>query len=188
MQKISEQIKQKVKELKEQNYTYSQISEMLSIGKGSVSNICKELGITKQPIQLTSEKIKELQELYNKLGNIKKVAKISGISYDRLREVIISKTITPKKSYTCVKDWRHKAKQILVDYKGGKCCICGYDKCNEALDFHHLNPENKDFSISSTHKNIDILKKEVDKCILVCCRCHREIHAGLIDLDSFNNS
>lgn len=28
----------------------------------------------------------------------------------------------------------------------------------------------------------ELLKKEVDKCILLCCRCHREVHAGVITL------
>jgi len=65
-----------------------------------------------------------------------------------------------------------------VLYKGGKCEICGYNKCLGALDFHHLNPNEKDFSISDSSKyhNLEEMKKEVDKCILVCANCHREIH------------
>lgn len=73
---------------------------------------------------------------------------------------------------------RHRIKQILVDYKGGKCEICGYDKCLNALDFHHINKEEKNFALNSSNynKSIELLKKEVDKCILVCANCHREIH------------
>lgn len=80
-------------------------------------------------------------------------------------------------NYRHLKNSRIKLKEKLVEYKGGKCEICGYDKCITALEFHHLNPEEKEFGIG----NNDILsfeknKKEVDKCILVCSNCHREIH------------
>lgn len=181
MKKITDEVKQKVIQLKLSGNTYSQISKELGIGKGSVSNICKELGLGKNIIDLTDEKIAECQKLYDELGNIKKVAKITKISYDRLRQVIISKTITPKSSYQCVKIHRRKVKEELVNYKGGKCEVCGYDKCLNALEFHHLNPTQKDFTISNSniYKNLDKLKKELDKCILVCANCHREIHAGV---------
>ena len=41
----------------------------------------------------------------------------------------------------------------------------------------------KDFTISGGTKSFENLKPEVDKCILVC---HREIHAGLVDLELLN--
>ena len=73
---------------------------------------------------------------------------------------------------------RKKYKNLLVEYKGGKCEICGYDKCVKALEFHHINKETKKFSISDNafNRSLDELKKEVDKCILVCANCHRELH------------
>ena len=80
-------------------------------------------------------------------------------------------------NYDRVKKRREKIKQELIQYKGGKCEICGYDKCSAALDFHHLEPSEKDFGISSSSVlSFDRLKKEVDKCILVCANCHRELH------------
>ena len=73
---------------------------------------------------------------------------------------------------------RHKIKSILVEYKGGKCEICGYDKCINALDFHHINSQEKKFALNSANynKSLSSLKEESDKCILVCANCHREIH------------
>lgn len=73
---------------------------------------------------------------------------------------------------------RHRIKEKLVEYKGGKCEICGYDKCLNALDFHHKNKEEKSFALNSANYNrsFEELKKEVDKCVLVCANCHREIH------------
>lgn len=71
-------------------------------------------------------------------------------------------------------------KHMLVGYKGGKCEICGYNKCEGALEFHHINPEEKDIQISKWdfNYNQDINKylAEVDKCMLLCANCHREQH------------
>lgn len=92
------------------------------------------------------------------------------------------------KRYRCVKcrseavqKRREKIKELLVEYKGGKCEICGYDKCISALEFHHLNPDEKDFGIGAKGytRSVEKNKEEVNKCILVCANCHREIHAGI---------
>ena len=79
---------------------------------------------------------------------------------------------------------RDKIKEMAVQYKGGKCCICGYNKYIGALEFHHLDPNQKDFGIGSKGytRGFDKVKEELNKCICVCANCHREIHAGLIDL------
>lgn len=75
---------------------------------------------------------------------------------------------------------RHLNKLKLVEYKGGKCEICGYNRCLDALEFHHKDPKEKSFSISSKNiKSFDKLRSEADKCILVCSNCHKEIHSDL---------
>ena len=77
-----------------------------------------------------------------------------------------------------VSNKRRRNKVALVEYKGGKCEICGYDKCIEALSFHHLDPNQKDFGVSNGNiKSLETLKREADKCILVCHNCHAELHA-----------
>ena len=74
-------------------------------------------------------------------------------------------------------DRMHYFKHKCVAYKGGKCCRCGYDYCVEALEFHHLNPEEKELSLSGGKSySFERIKPELDKCILVCANCHREIH------------
>lgn len=77
---------------------------------------------------------------------------------------------------------RKKLRLRAVTYKGGKCILCGYDRCIAALDFHHLDPTQKEFGISMdgiTRSWIRI-QVELDKCVLVCSNCHREIHAGIL--------
>lgn len=77
-------------------------------------------------------------------------------------------------------------KKALVEYKGGSCSVCGYNKNIAVLSFHHINDENnqKEYDISIRMGNrcsLETLKKEADKCILVCENCHREIHQKELD-------
>lgn len=72
----------------------------------------------------------------------------------------------------------HTIKKKIVAYKGGKCEECGYKKCIGALDFHHLDPNEKDATIAAmlNSASMENIKKEVDKCKLLCSNCHRELH------------
>lgn len=75
---------------------------------------------------------------------------------------------------------QQKLKKQAVEYKGGKCVKCGYDKYIGALDFHHNDPSKKEFNISRKKRfKFDDIKLELDKCDLICSNCHREIHAGI---------
>jgi len=81
--------------------------------------------------------------------------------------------------------WRQKARRLLAEAFGGKCAVCGYDKSIAALDYHHVNPGEKDHSLYKAMRNGYAWSKIVEearKCALVCCRCHREIHAGITEL------
>ena len=134
----------------------------------------------------TSDKLSELQKeklqiLYNEVGSIKKVAKITGNAIGTILKYV--KTNKRKKVISNSESvilWRKRVKQKLIEYKGGKCEFCGYDKCNRSLQFHHLDPNKKNFSISGKSLSFEKLKNEVDKCVLVCSNCHCEIHDGLI--------
>jgi hypothetical protein len=75
-------------------------------------------------------------------------------------------------------DRLRRFKLACVTYKGGKCQKCEYNKCLGALDFHHIDPKEKDFGISKSGitKFSDKIMLELDKCILLCANCHRELH------------
>lgn len=79
---------------------------------------------------------------------------------------------------TCRQHYRQlKLKNMAIDYLGGKCKICGYNKCIASLEFHHRNPEEKLFTISTNlNKSWDNIVEELDKCDLLCSNCHRELH------------
>lgn len=85
------------------------------------------------------------------------------------------------------REWSAIQKQKAVDYKGGKCICCGYSGCLAAMDFHHRDPSQKEgygTGALKTHWTFEKNKPELDKCELVCVRCHREIHANYRELPS----
>ena len=69
-------------------------------------------------------------------------------------------------------------KQRVISVLGGKCCICGYDKCSGALECHHINPKEKDTNICKMigKEWNEKIENELKKCKLLCSNCHREHH------------
>jgi len=82
---------------------------------------------------------------------------------------------------------RRKAiREKAVDHLGRKCFFCGYNRCSAALDFHHIDEQSKKFGLSQNGltRSWEKTKKELDKCILLCANCHRELHVGLLQLST----
>lgn len=78
-----------------------------------------------------------------------------------------------------------KRKIELINYLGGRCEKCGYNKNIAALQFHHKNPEEKEMKLDIrmiSSKSMETLYKEVDKCMLLCANCHAEIHNENLEL------
>ena len=75
-----------------------------------------------------------------------------------------------------------KFKLKCIEYKGGKCIICEYNKYYGSLEFHHLDPKEKEYTISHLRSNgfNDKVRQELDKCILLCSNCHKEVEGGII--------
>ena len=73
---------------------------------------------------------------------------------------------------------RKKIRLKAIQHMGGKCTRCGYNKYPEVLEFHHKNPLEKNFNVSSKGhcRSWERVKKEIEKCNLLCANCHREIH------------
>ena len=77
---------------------------------------------------------------------------------------------------------RHR--KLLRQYREEKekgCERCGYNKCHQAIHYHHLDPSTKKYNIatavSSQHLAWETVQEEMSKCIRVCSNCHYEIHA-----------
>jgi 5-methylcytosine-specific restriction endonuclease McrA len=97
-----------------------------------------------------------------------------------------------RNSYRCkkcrsnnVSKRRRKVKEKLVNVFGGKCILCNYSKYIGALDFHHLNPNEKEYGLGGKGltKGYKTLLEEAKKCILLCANCHREVESGIVTID-----
>lgn len=146
---------------------------------------------TKNNNKISDKLIHQIREYYNKGYSCQKTAIKFGVGKTTVRKYV---DIRPRKVLTekerkanavkAVNKRRRKIKKMAIEYKGGKCQKCGYNKCNAALEFHHIDSNEKDFNISKKGhcRSWEKVKDELDKCILVCSNCHKEIHAGLIEI------
>lgn len=103
----------------------------------------------------------------------------------------------PEKFYghkrsTCAKchnkyrlDKGRKNRRKAIEYLGGKCINCSWDKWDSGFDIHHLNPEEKDVAFRSMRSwSWERTRAELDKCVLLCACCHAGVHSGDVELSS----
>jgi hypothetical protein len=104
------------------------------------------------------------------------------------REFVCQTCNLPKKNKTrnneCSscrnKKIRLERKTKAIQGKGGSCQICHYNKYIGALDFHHLEDQQKENSLSQLWLlSINRINTELDKCVLLCKVCHAEVHGGI---------
>jgi len=79
---------------------------------------------------------------------------------------------------------RRNRKALLVTEAGGCCVLCGYDRCQAVLQFHHLNPAEKRFGMASrgVARSLERAREEAAKCVLLCSNCHAEVERGFVQL------
>jgi hypothetical protein len=80
--------------------------------------------------------------------------------------------------------FRKKLKEKAVEFLGGKCEICGYNRCVYALEFHHVDKNKKSFGLSSggIARSWKRVLNEIKKCVLLCSNCHKEVESGIVTL------
>ncbi len=102
------------------------------------------------------------------------MAKRETRTYADRREVLLKAVVKRRK----------KLKLLAIEYKGGRCQVCGYDRFSGALELHHINKKEKSFGIGDKGytRAWEKIKVELDKCILLCANCHREVGGGITQL------
>lgn len=177
--------KERVFELRKEKKSYGEIAKILKVNKSTVKYHCKKLGIDEkrgESKKLSNEIILNIREYYKThelIETAKKfnVNKSTVLKYCDTKRIKLSEKQKKEHNYAGVKKRINNLKKMGVEYKGGKCIKCGYNKSVWALEYHHRNPKEKDFAIGSKPSiGWEKLKKELDKCDLVCANCHREIH------------
>ena len=165
--------------------SYGEISKMLNISKPTVSYHCINAGLNEpidgRKILNEAEKI-ELNEYYKshtifETAEKFKISRTTVLANTENKRLVLCEIEKRKRNYEKVKNRRQRLKEMGVEYLGGKCMKCGYDKCIAALEFHHRNPEEKEFGISR-YQNFSWSRiiVELDKCDLLCSNCHKELH------------
>jgi len=180
--------------LREDGISYREISKKLGCSRATISYHCKrwnltDVGLSNVGVFNLKDEIKE----YYKSHTTKETAIYFNVSESSVKKYKDNKRIEltseekKKRQYLYLQNSRQNLKDKSIEYKGGKCKICGYDKCNRSMDFHHRDPNEKDFGIGS-YKVLswDKIKKELDKCDLLCRNCHGELHEKL-DNEKYNS-
>jgi len=176
-----ERYSEKILSLRKEGKSYKEITKILGCAMSTVSYHCQlhKMGDNNQKV--SDDEKEQFQKMYDEIGSLKKVAKLTGRSFETVKKYVQVRTRVKKVTNSeSVILWRKRTKKKLIEYKGGKCELCGYNKCDSALQFHHKDPTEKDFSISGKSLSFDRLKEEVDKCMLVCSNCHAEIHENIL--------
>lgn len=178
-------MKDEILKLKEEGKTYNEIKEILGCAISTISYHCNKNGKGTDK-KLSDELILKIKDYYltHTLIETSKTFSVSTASIKKYcdnKRVLLTTDERKKNRVSSVTKRRRNVKKLAVEYKGGKCCKCGYDKCIGALEFHHLDPKEKDFHLGKggVTRSWKIIKLELDKCILVCSNCHREIHEEL---------
>ena len=176
-----ERYSEKILSLRKEGKSYKEITKILGCAMSTVSYHCQlhKMGDNNQKV--SEDEKEQFQKMYDEIGSLKKVAKLTGRSFETVKKYVQVRTRVKKVTNSeSVILWRKRTIKKLIEYKGGKCELCGYNKCDSALQFHHKDPTEKDFSISGRSLSFDRLKEEVDKCMLVCSNCHAEIHENIL--------
>jgi hypothetical protein len=159
----------------------------------SVARIARELGIGRSAARRSLEEA-GLRTVRSATIAVAKVARESGTG--RLerrcpRHGSVPHSKDARGTYRCtrcsmdaVTRRRRKVKATLVAEAGGRCVLCGYDRCIGALAFHHLDPESKEFGLAAggLARSLSKSREEAAKCALLCSNCHAEVEAGISSL------
>ncbi len=178
--------KEEIISLRKSGLTYNQIQEKLGCSKSTIAYHCKNENLDSKGKyeHTTQDKIDKWQSFYDEGNLVYEVAekfKIHKTTVGKYIKLRPNQTIEEKREIEKLRKRRERKelKNKAVEYKGGSCEKCGYNKCMEALEFHHIDPKEKDFGIGGRTRSWKNVKKELDKCIMVCANCHREIHEEL---------
>lgn len=129
---------------------------------------------------------------------LRKEAALQGIDIDIKNCLICGAEFKPRDKnanqrsccYNCMPEGEQLMRSDFINLirqqRGGKCEKCGYNRYLGALDFHHLNPSQKDFTVGNRDFKLKECIEETKKCIMLCSNCHRELHANLWTINDLN--
>jgi hypothetical protein len=193
-------MKEKIIELRKKGFTYSEIQKIVKCSRASISKYCKEMPEHSLLVQnnttqmfekrkkaslsswegFTSYHFSFLNLMVQESISRKNMADALGINYYSVLNWCQANNFQRERTpdatpYERLKRRRKHLKLLAVAYKGGKCLDCNFNSCFAALEFHHRDPSQKDITPSKC-KGWGSLKKEIEKCDMLCANCHRMRH------------
>jgi hypothetical protein len=169
-------------ELVEQGLSVRQIGQALKLSASSVRHWLNKYGLKTQPARYTLRGIPKRPTIFRECS----------------RHGWVEYRLEPgRQVYRCgacaserVAEHRRRVKSVLVAEAGGACLLCGYDKSLAALQFHHLDPEQKEFHLShrGMTRSLESARQEARKCVLLCANCHAEVEVGIATLPAAADS
>lgn len=142
----------------------------MCLNNSSFTEIEKELNMTRSQVRYWIKKYE--------LKRISK-CKYCGDVINSAKKSVCDKSSCRNKKY--INRWK-KIKIESINLLGGCCRVCGYNNYNGALEFHHVDPNEKDADWTIIKKRSEKRRiEELKKCVLLCSNCHKEVHAGIIE-------
>ena len=167
----------------ERGMSIAQIADAVKCSKGTVRHWLRQYGLKTQAQRWIGEESTRTMRRAGKATVMRACRKhgitefwLEGRGYYRCKRCRLER----------VSRRRRKVKQILVAEAGGRCALCGYDRCVAALHFHHLDPSSKQFHLSmhGAGRSIASARAEMAKCVMLCANCHAEVESGLTTLEA----
>ena len=174
--------RERLVELVNRGMTIAEIAAAVGLSKGTVQHWMRRYGL--RTVSAASRRSAEVTQAARAAGKLAITMRcprhgstdfiLEGRGYYRCKRCRADSVVRRRK----------RLKQILVEEAGGCCAVCGYNRSVRALQFHHLEPENKRLGLSGqgvTH-SLATLRAEAKKCVLLCSNCHAEVEDGVTSL------
>jgi transposase len=168
--------RERLQELVEQGASLADLAEVLGLNKSTVRHWLRKYDLETSRIGWRRHQTRHARE-----------AGLKHITRNCTHHGMTTFILEGRGYYRClecrkraVSNWRRRAKRRLIDAAGGRCVLCGYDRCPGALHFHHLDPAEKRYTLSCAGHTRSFAEAlaEAKKCVLLCANCHAEVEAG----------
>lgn len=165
------------------DYLNKEQFQKILLSSSSIEDVCSKIGYKQISANLKNRLVIlcEKYELDNSILFISK-EQLTKICTECKTEKSINEFYSKRNvCKSCVKKnqqekYKNRTEELNNYKKTLKCKKCGENKYY-LLDFHHLNPAEKDYTISDNpNAKMETIMKEIDKCIPLCSNCHREFH------------
>lgn len=160
----------KLKDFYNQGLSITKMSEEFDVSYITIKRYLKKLGLTFKNKSISA-------------NNSVRICKICGENDPTLFPKNKTK-LCKKCDYKRTNEYMKQRRLKFLELKGNRCFKCGYDRYQGALEFHHINPEEKEVldTQTVTSRKISDIMKELDKCVILCANCHREVHGNVLQI------